>query len=85
MQLFEVKNDIAKITYNPAENHLLPADFVLIEDVNQKIIAQILNIEASDISDNNIAFLKLALAIDKDDNLSYYNGYIPLSWRPSRL
>ena len=77
MQLFEVKNDIAKITYNPAENHLLPADFVLIEDVNQKIIAQILNIEASDISDNNIAFLKLALAIDKDDNLSYYNGYIP--------
>ena len=74
MQLFEVKNDIAKITYNPAENHLLPADFVLIEDVNQKIIAQILNIEASDISDNNIAFLKLALAIDKDDNLSYYNG-----------
>ena len=39
MQLSEVKNDIAKIIYNPAENHLLPSDFLLIEDLNQKLIS----------------------------------------------
>ncbi len=77
MQLLEVKNDIAKMIYNPAENHLLPADFVFIEDINQKLIAQILNIETTENSDNNIAYLRLALSIDKEDNLSYYNGYIP--------
>ncbi len=77
MQLLEVKNDIAKIIYNPAENHLLPFDFLLIEDVNQKLIAQIINISTTENSDNNLADVRLALYIDKDDNLSYYNGYIP--------
>lgn len=77
MQLQEVKNDIAKITYNPTDNRLLPADFILIEDINQKLIAQIIRIETTTKSTNNLAVLRLALAIDKDDNLSYYNGYIP--------
>ena len=77
MQLFEVKNDIAKIIYNPAENHLLPSDFLLVEDVNQKLISQIINIETTENSNNNLAVLRLCLAIDKEDNLSYYNGYIP--------
>ena len=78
MQLFEVKNDIAKIIYNPAENHLLPYDFLLIEDVKQKLIARIINIETSNNQNNdNIAVLKLSLSIDNEDNLSYYNGYIP--------
>ena len=62
MQLFEVKNDIAKIIYNPAENHLLPYDFLLIEDVKQKLIARIINIETSNNQNNdNIAVLKLSL------------------------
>ncbi len=78
MQLVEVKNDIAKIVYNPADNHLLPSDFLLIEDVNQKLIAQIINISTTENSNNNIADVRLALSIDKDDNLSYYNGYIPI-------
>ena len=77
MQLLEVKNNIAKIVYNPAENHLLPSDFLLIEDFNQKLISQIINIETTDDSNNNLAGLRLALSIDKDDNLSLYNGYIP--------
>lgn len=77
MQLSEVKNDIAKIIYNPAENHLLPADFLLVEDLNQKLIAQVVNISTTDEPDNNIADIRLSLSIDKDDNLSYYNGYIP--------
>jgi hypothetical protein len=77
MQLVEVKNDIAKITYNPAENNLLPADFLLIEDYNQKLIAQILNISTTENSNNNIADVRLALSIDRYENLSYYNGSIP--------
>ena len=77
MQLSEVKNDIAKIIYNPAENHLLPADFLLLEDLNQKLIAQIINISTTEDANNNIANVRLSLSIDKDDNLSYYNGYIP--------
>ena len=77
MQIFEVKNNIAKIIYNPSENKLLPSDFLLIEDTNQKLIAQVINIETTDTSDSNLAVLRLALNIDKDDNLSYYNGYIP--------
>ncbi len=77
MKLFEVKNDIAKILYNPAENHLLPSDFLLIEDSNQKLITQIINIETISDSVSNTAELKLILSIDKDENLSFYTGYIP--------
>lgn len=77
MQLSEVKNDIAKIIYNPAENHLLPADFLHIKDLNQKLIAQVINISTTNDANNNIADIRLALSIDKDDNLSYYNGHIP--------
>lgn len=77
MQILEVKSDIAKITYNPVDNRLLPSDFLLIEDSNQKLIAQVINIETTDKSEENLAILRLALSIDKDDNLSYFNGYIP--------
>ena len=77
MQILEVKNNIAKIKYNPAENKLLPSDFLLIEDANQKLIAQVVNIETTDEEDCNLAVLRLALNIDKEDNLSYFNGYIP--------
>ena len=77
MQLLEVKNDIAKIMYNPTENHLLPADFLLIEDTSQKLISQIIDIETTENSNNNYALLKLSLIIDPNDSLLYYNGYIP--------
>lgn len=77
MQILEVKNNIAKIIYNPAENKLLPSDFLLIEDTNQKLIAQVINIETTDDEQANLAVLRLALNIDKEDNLSYFNGYIP--------
>ncbi len=76
MQIFDVKNDIAKILYDSSKNHLLPSDFLLIEDSNQKLIAQVINIEMTD-ETNNMAVLRLSLSIDKEDNLSYYNGYIP--------
>lgn len=77
MQLFEIKNDIAKILYTPSENLLLLADFLLIEDVNQSLIAQIIDIESTDKNDTNFATVKFALSINKNANLSTYNGYTP--------
>ena len=78
MQLLHVKGNIAKINYNPTENHLLPSDFLLIEDTNQKLIAQIINISTTEDINVNIADVRLILSIDIKDNLSFYNGYIPL-------
>lgn len=77
MQLFEVKSNIAKITYNPAENRLLPTDFLLVEDNEKRLIAQIIDIETTENENNNLAVLKFAITIDKEDNLSFYNGHIP--------
>lgn len=77
MQLFEIKNDIAKILYTPSESHLLLADFLLIEDINQSLIAQIIDIESTDKNETNIATVKFALSINKNANLSTYNGYTP--------
>ncbi|MBE7704243.1 MAG: hypothetical protein E7Z90_00355 [Cyanobacteria bacterium SIG29] len=77
MQILEIKNNIATIAYNPSENNLLLSDFLLIEDVNQKLISQVLEIESTDDVDTNIATLRLALNIDQDDNLIYYNGHFP--------
>ena len=77
MQIVEVKNSIAKVFYNPAENNLLPSDFILIDDNSQKVIAQVIDIETTENFKNTLAVIRLALFIDKDENLSYYNGYIP--------
>lgn len=77
MQLIEIKNDIAKILYSPSKNHLLLADFLLIEDVNQSLIAQIIDIESSEKNDENIITAKFSLSINKNANLSTYNGYSP--------
>ncbi len=77
MQLFEVKNDIAKILYSPNEAHLLLADFLLIEDTNQSLIAQIIDIESTEKDEINLATVKFSLSINKNANLSTYNGYTP--------
>lgn len=77
MQLLEVKNDIAKILYSPTEKQLLLSDFILLEDVNQSLICQITGIESSSNDNSNIATVKLSLSINKNSNLTTYNGYIP--------
>ena len=77
MQLSEIKNDLAIINYSPAVNRLLLSDFILIEDSNQSILAQIISIEATMEDDVNSAMLKFLLSIDKDANLTQYSGYVP--------
>ena len=77
MQLTEIKNDLATINYSPALNKLMLSDFILIEDSNQSILAQIISIEATMESDVNSAMLKFLLSIDKEANLTQYSGYVP--------
>lgn len=77
MQLLEVKNDIAKILYSPTEKQLLLSDFILLEDINQSLICQITEIESSSADSSNIATVRLSLSINKNSNLTTYNGYIP--------
>ena len=77
MQLLEVKNDIAKILYSPTEKQLLLSDFILLEDINQSLICQISEIESSSTDNSNIATVRLSLSINKNSNLTTYNGYIP--------
>ena len=77
MQLTEIKNDLATINYSPELNRLMLSDFILIEDANQSILAQVISIEATMEDDVNSAMLKFLLSIDKDANLTQYSGYVP--------
>ena len=77
MQITEIKNDLATINYNPELNRLMISDFILIEDANQSILAQIISIEATMEDDLNSAMLKFLLSIDKEANLTQYTGYVP--------
>ena len=77
MQLSEIKNDLATINYSPEINRLMLGDFILIEDKNQSILAQIISIEATLEEDVNSAMLKFLLSIDKEANLTQYSGYVP--------
>ena len=77
MQLSEIKNDLATINYSPEINKLMLGDFILVEDTNQSILAQIVSIEATLEEDVNSAMLKFLLSIDKDANLTQYSGYVP--------
>ncbi len=77
MQLTEIKNDLATINYSPELNRLLLSDFILIEDANQSILAQVISIEATMEDDVNSAMLKFLLSIDKNANLTQYTGYVP--------
>lgn len=79
MQLSEIKNDLAKILFNPTKNYILLSDFLLMEDENQSLVGQVIGVESSGLDKNltNVALIKFVLAIDKDANLSTYNGYTP--------
>lgn len=77
MQLTEIKNDLATINYSPEINKLMLSDFILIEDANQSILSQIISIEATMEDDVNSAMIKFLLSIDKEANLTQYNGYVP--------
>src|SRR5574344_1835071 len=78
MQLLEIKNDLAKIKYNPKEKNFFLADFLIISDDNQNLLAQIIHLESTNIVDVNLCLVKFILSVDTTGSTSAYNGYIPM-------
>ncbi len=77
MQIFEVKNDTAKVLYNCKEENLTLFDFLFIEDEEQTIISQVITISSTDNENRNIATIKFHLSVDGNNRLTKYNGHIP--------
>ncbi|MGN0015334.1 MAG: hypothetical protein ACI37T_07960 [Candidatus Gastranaerophilaceae bacterium] len=77
MQVFEVKNDIAEILYEPNENELFLSDFLFLEDDESTIVSQVTNISTTEQANINIATVQFYLSIDKSNKLSRYNGHTP--------
>lgn len=77
MQIFEVKNDTAKILYEPLEYNLFLSDFVYLEDNNYTIVSQVTNISSTENENYNLASLKFYLSVDKENRMTKYNGQPP--------
>lgn len=77
MQLIDIKNDLAKIIYTPLSKELCLADFLIIGDENQNLLAQIIHIESTSKPNANLALVKFILSVNKDGVVSSYNGYAP--------
>lgn len=76
MKLVEIKNSLAKLYYQPKESPLVLSDFVLVDDGNQKILAQVISIESTSKENTNCAILKFSLDI-VEGGFSPYSGYTP--------
>ena len=79
MEILDIKNDLARVLYSPLnDKKLMLSDFLVIQDANEIIFAQIINIETSRYEDCNIAVLKFILTYNpKTNNVMTYNGYVP--------
>lgn len=76
MKLVEIKNSLAKLYYQPKESPLVLSDFVLVDDGNQKLLAQVISLKSTSQENTNCAILKFSLDIS-DDSFSAYSGYTP--------
>lgn len=77
MKLVEIKNNLAKLYYEPSVNPLVLSDFLLIDDENKPIIAQVVSIETTNNHNINCAVLRFSLDKNKDNTYSAYSGYTP--------
>lgn len=76
MQIYEIKNDTAKILYDSNEN-IYPADFLYTEDTVSTVISQVTEISTTEDENVNCATTKFLLTVDKDSNISLYDGRMP--------
>jgi len=76
MRLKEIKNNLAKLYYQPTISPLLLSDFLTVDDGNNKIIAQVLAIESTSDCDTNCALCKFVLDVNADE-IMQYSGYVP--------
>lgn len=74
MQITEIKNNLVKLTYNPAQENLVLSCFVIVRDEIQAFIGQVINLEATT---ENTAIIKLLFVFDEQGVISNYNGASP--------
>ncbi len=74
MQIIEIKNNLVKVIYNPAEENIVLSGFVIVRDETQAFIGQIVNLEAQN---SNTAIIKLLFTFDAEGVISNYNGSAP--------
>ncbi len=77
MKLVEIKNNLAKLYYEPAANQLVLSDFLTIDDRNKKLLSQVISIESTSKNDTNCAILKFSLDINDSGTFATYSGYVP--------
>ena len=77
MELVEIKNNLAKLHYEPMDFPLVLSDFLTIDDGNKKIIAQVVSIESTDNDTTNSALIKFSLNLNPDNTFDNYDGYVP--------
>ena len=77
MRLIEIKNNLAKLEYHPADFQLVLSDFLTIDDGNQIILAQVVSIESSKDDETNCAVIKFSLDLNSDNSFCTYSGYVP--------
>lgn len=75
MQIIEIKNNLVKITFEPATEKLILSGFVIVMDETQSFIGQIINLEAT--AEKNTAIIKLLFTFDAQGVISGYNGATP--------
>lgn len=76
MKIVEIKNNLAKLYYQPASTGLLLSDFIVVDDNNKKLLAQVVSIETTNQPDTNCAILKFAIDIS-ENSATAYSGYTP--------
>ena len=74
MKLLEIKNNLAKISYD-VEEALALASFIALVDQNKSYVAQVVNLKA-DIK-SNYAVAKLVFTLSNDGIVDNYDGSIP--------
>ena len=77
MRLIEIKNNLAKLEYHPADFQLVLSDFLTIDDGNQIVLAQVVSIESSKDDETNCAVIKFSLDLNADNSFCTYSGYVP--------
>lgn len=75
MQIVEVKNNLVKISYEPAEENLALSGFIFIRKPEQAFIAQVIFLEAT--PQGSFAVSKLLFNFSNDGVVSGYDGSIP--------
>ena len=77
MELVEIKNNLAKLNYEPTDFPLVISDFLTVDDGNKKIIAQVVSIESTNNDTVNCALIKFTLNLNPDNTFDNYDGYVP--------